>query len=57
MGEYKGWKGLSPPIAYPDRPWGRIANKGNYKPRHHVYAIDYYFQPRTDSILRLKSLS
>jgi hypothetical protein len=40
-----------------NKPWGRVANKGNFKPRHHVYAIDYYFQPRTDSILRLKSLS
>jgi hypothetical protein len=43
VGDYKGWTGLSPPVTYPDRPWGRVANKGNFKPRHHVYAIDYYF--------------
>ena len=29
VGDYKGWTGLSPPAAYPDRPWRRYANKGN----------------------------
>jgi len=36
----------TPPTAYPDRPWERGENKGNLKPRHHVYyAIDYYSRP------------
>jgi hypothetical protein len=41
--DYKGRTVLSPPAAYPDRPWGRVANKGNFKLSHHVYTIDYYF--------------
>ena len=41
MGDYEGRIKLSPPAAYPDIPWGRYENKGNLKPRHHVYAIDY----------------
>jgi hypothetical protein len=45
VGDYKGQTGLSPPAAYPDRPWERVANKGNLKARHHVYAIDYCFSP------------
>jgi ribonuclease HI len=28
-----------------NKPWGRVANKGNFKLRHHVYAIDYCFCP------------
>jgi len=48
VGDYKGRTGLSPPAAYPDRPWRRYANNGNLQPRHHVYASDYYSSP--DSI-------
>jgi hypothetical protein len=43
VGDYEGWIGLSPSPAYLDRPWGRVATKGNFKPRHHVYNIDYSF--------------
>ena len=45
MGDCKGCTRLSPPSAYPDRPWGRDANNGNVKPRHHVYAINSYSSP------------
>ena len=45
MGDYKGWTGLSPPAAYPDRLWRRYANNGNLWPRHYVHAIDYYSSP------------
>jgi hypothetical protein len=41
VGDYKGWTGLSPPVAYP-LTMGHEANEGSLKPRHHVYAIDYY---------------
>ena len=43
VGDYEGRIGLSPPATNPDRPLGRDANKGNLKPRNHVYTIDYYF--------------
>jgi hypothetical protein len=43
VGDYEGQTGLSPPAAYPDKPWGRVATKGNFKPRHHVYTIYHYF--------------
>jgi hypothetical protein len=43
MRDYEGRTGLSPPAAYPDRPWERVANKHDFTPRHHVYAIDHYF--------------
>ena len=41
MGDYEGWIGLSPPAVYP-RTMEYEANEGSLKPRHHVYAIDYY---------------
>jgi hypothetical protein len=41
MGDYKGRTGLSPPVVYPST-IGYEANEGSLKPRHHVYAIDYY---------------
>ena len=41
MGDYKGWTGLSPPTTYPST-MGNEANEGSFKPRHHIYAIDYY---------------
>jgi hypothetical protein len=41
VGDYKGWTGLSPPVAYPSTV-GNEANEGNVKLRHHVYAISYY---------------
>jgi hypothetical protein len=43
VGDYEGRIGLSPPAVYPDRPWERVANKGDFKPRHHIYTIDHYF--------------
>ena len=41
VGDYKGQTGLSPPTAYAST-GGYEANEGSLKPRHHVYAIDYY---------------
>jgi hypothetical protein len=43
MGDYEERTGLSPPTAYPNRPWERVANKGDFKLRHHIYAIEHYF--------------
>jgi hypothetical protein len=40
MGGYKGQIGLSPPAAYSSTV-GNKANEGNFKLRHHVYAIGY----------------
>jgi hypothetical protein len=42
VGEYKGWTRLSPPAAYPYNTVVLKANKGNLRPKHHVYAVDYY---------------
>ena len=42
MGDYKGWIGLSLPVTYPST-MGYKANEGSLEPRHHVYAIDYYY--------------
>jgi hypothetical protein len=42
MGDYEGWTRLSPPAAYPSTV-RHEANEGSCQPRHHVYAIDYYF--------------
>ena len=41
MGDYEGRTGLSPPVAYPST-MEYEANEGSLKPRHHVYAINYY---------------
>ena len=41
MGDYKGQTGLSPLAVYPSNV-EYVANEGSLKPRHHVYAIDYY---------------
>jgi hypothetical protein len=41
MGDYEGRTWLSPPAAYPSTE-GYETNEGSLKPRHHVYAIDYY---------------
>ena len=42
MGDYEGRTGLSPLAAYPST-MEYEANKGNLYPRHHVYAINYYY--------------
>ena len=39
---YAGQTGLSPPSVYPFHTMELRANKGNLRPRHHVYAIYYY---------------
>ena len=41
VGDYEGRTGLSAPTIYPSTV-GNEANEGSLKPRHHVYAIDYY---------------
>jgi hypothetical protein len=33
---------MSLPSAYPCNTVVLVANKGNLKPKHHVYAVDYY---------------
>ena len=50
MGDYKGWIGQSPTIAYPST-IGHEANEGSRLPRHHVYAIDDYSSMR--KVIRL----
>jgi hypothetical protein len=34
--------GLSPPTAYPYNTLWLEANKGNLRPKHHIYAVNYY---------------
>ena len=40
----KAWSELSPP-RLPQLSMGLGANSGKHKPRHHVYANDYYSNP------------
>jgi hypothetical protein len=42
VGDCKGQTRLSPPAAYPSTMMYEV-NEGSLWPRHHVYAIDYYF--------------
>jgi hypothetical protein len=36
MGDYEGRTGLSPPAAYPSKPWGTIIFEGSRAPEHHT---------------------
>jgi hypothetical protein len=40
--DFERQTGLSPSAAYLATPWELTANKGNLRPKHHVYIIDYY---------------
>jgi len=53
--DYMGRTGLSPPAAYPSTR-GYEANESSLKPRHHVYAIDYYSSVRVGLSVFIRAL-
>ena len=50
VGDYKGWRGLSPPTAYPST-GGTIISEGSRVPKHHARVQrNYPYPPRTRTL-------